>query len=295
MQLLLQQLMDGIATGALYGAMALSIVLVYRASGIVNFAQGEMAMFAAFIAWQAYAWGVPLWLAIVIAMIIAFIGGALAERLLIRPFGTEKSGHLPLIIVTLGLMLMLNSGAAWIWGYLTKEVPPVYGSGGVSIAGASISRQGLGIILTVAVGAGLLFFLFQKTKLGLTMRAAASNPESARLSGVPVGRMLLFGWGLAAAVGALVGALVAPQLFLQPNMMASLLLYAFAAATLGGFDSPVGALVGGLIVGVSENLAGTYIPFIGNEFKQAVALVIIMAVLLLKPQGLFGAKTVTRV
>ncbi|PRZ41797.1 amino acid/amide ABC transporter membrane protein 1 (HAAT family) [Antricoccus suffuscus] len=295
MQLFLQQLMDGIATGALYGAMALSIVLVYRASGIVNFAQGEMAMFAAFIAWQAYAWGVPLWLAIVIAMIIAFIGGALAERLLIRPFGTEKSGHLPLIIVTLGLMLMLNSGAAWIWGYLTKEVPPVYGSGGLSIAGASISRQGLGIILTVAVGAGLLFFLFQRTKLGLTMRAAASNPESARLSGVPVGRMLLFGWGLAAAVGALVGALVAPQLFLQPNMMASLLLYAFAAATLGGFDSPVGALVGGLVVGVSENLAGTYIPFIGNEFKQAVALVIIMAVLLLKPEGLFGAKTVTRV
>ncbi len=295
MQLFLQQLMDGIATGALYGALALSIVLVYRASGIVNFAQGEMAMFAAFIAWQAYAWGLPLWLAIIVAMVVAFIGGALTERLLIRPFGTDKSGHLPLIIVTLGLMLMLNSGAAWIWGYLTKEVPPIYGSGAVSIAGASISRQGLGIILTVAVGAGLLFFLFQKTKLGLTMRAAASNPESARLSGVPVGRMLLFGWGLAAAVGALVGALAAPQLFLQPNMMATLLLYAFAAATLGGFDSPVGALVGGLVVGVSENLAGTYIPFIGTEFKQAIALVIIMAVLLLRPQGLFGAKTVARV
>ena len=294
MQLFLQQLMDGIATGALYGAMALSIVLVFRASGIVNFAQGEMAMFAAYIAWQTYAWGVPLPLAILIAMVIAFVGGAIIERTLIRPFGTSSAGHLPLIIVTLGLMLMLNSGAAWIWGYLTKEVPPVYGHGSLSIAGAAISRQGLGIILTVAVGAALLFYLFQRTKLGLTMRAAASNPESARLSGVPVGRMLLFGWGLAAAVGALVGALVAPQLFLQPNMMASLLLYAFAAATLGGFDSPVGALVGGLIVGISENLAGTYIPFIGTEFKQAVAL-IIMAVLLLKPQGLFGAKTVTRV
>lgn len=290
-----QQLLDGIASGALYGAMALSIVLVYRASGIVNFAQGEMAMFAAFVAWQCYAWGLPILVAILIAMVVAFFAGAAFERVLIRPFGTEPSGHAALVIVTLGLMLMLNSGAAWIWGHLVKEVPPVFGDGAISIAGGSMSRQNLGIVLVVAVGAAVLFVLLQRTKSGLAMRAAASNPESARLSGIPVGRMLMIGWALAGAIGALVGALAAPTLFLQPNMMATLLMYAFAAATLGGFDSPVGALVGGLIVGVSENLAGTYIGFIGNEFKQAVALFIIMVVLLVRPQGLFGSRTVTRV
>ncbi|MGY1883782.1 MULTISPECIES: branched-chain amino acid ABC transporter permease [unclassified Blastococcus] len=295
MELLLQQVVDGIATGALYGALALSVVLVYRASGIVNFAQGEMAMFAAFLTWQLYAWGTPLAVAILIAMVVAFAFGAGVERVLIRPFGTSPSAHLSLIIVTLGLMLCLTSGAGWVWGYLTKEVPPVFGSGAVDLGPAAASRQALGIVLTVAVVAGLLYWLFQRTRLGLVMRAAANNPESARLSGVPVGRMLLLGWGLAAAIGALVGSLAAPQLFLQPNMMAAMLLYAFAAATLGGFDSPVGALVGGLIVGVVENLAGTYVDVIGNDFKQAVALVIIMGVLLLKPEGLFGTRTVARV
>lgn len=291
----LQQIVDGIASGALYGALALSIVLVYRSSGIVNFAQGEMAMFAAFVAWQTYSWGMPIVAAIAVATVVAFVFGALTERVLIRPFGTEVSAHAPLVIVTLGLMLMINSGAAWIWGYLVKEVPPVFGSGAISVFGASISKQGIGIILTVAVGAALLFLMFQKTRVGLGIRAAASNPESARLSGIPVGRMLMLGWALAAGIGAIVGGLAAPQLFLQPNMMAAVLMYAFAAATLGGFDSPVGALVGGLIVGITENLVGTYVSFIGHEFKQSVALVIIMGVLLFRPQGLFGTKAVTRV
>lgn len=295
MELFLQQVLDGIATGALYGALALSVVLVYRASGIVNFAQGEMAMFAAFLTWQAHAWGVPLVLAILLSMSIAFVFGAGVERVLIRPFGTTASAHLSLIIVTLGLMLVLTSAAGWTWGYLTKQVPPVFGEGVVDVGAAAMSRQALGIVLAVAVMSGLLYVLFQRTRVGLDMRAAASNPESARLSGIPVGRMLMLGWGLAGAIGALVGALAAPQLFLQPNMMAAMLLYAFAAATLGGFDSPVGALVGGLLVGVLENLAGTYVDIIGNDFKQAVALVIIMAVLLLKPEGLFGSRTVARV
>ncbi|WP_028659353.1 branched-chain amino acid ABC transporter permease [Nocardioides insulae] len=295
MQLFAQQVLDGLAMGALYGALALCVVLVYRASGIVNFAQGEMAMFAAFITWQAYQWGLPLVVAIALSMVVSFIFGAVCERVLIRPFGTSGAAHLSLIIVTLGLMLVLNSAAGWIWGYLTKEVPPMYGEGSVTLGSAAVAKQSVGIIITVAVVAALLFLLFQKTRLGLDMRAAASNPESARLSGVPVGRMLMLGWGLAGGIGALVGALVAPQLFLQPNMMAAMLLYAFAAATLGGIDSPVGALVGGLIVGLLENLAGTYVEFIGNDFKQAVALIIIMLVLLVKPEGLFGTKKVARV
>lgn len=295
MQLLLQQVLDGIASGALYGAMALSLVLVFRASSIVNFAQGEMAMIAAFITWQTYAWGFPLVAAIAVATVIAFIAGALMERLMIRPFGTSHEAHLSLIIVTLGVMLALNSGAGLVWGHLTKELPPAFGSGTVGFAGSSISRHAAGTLLAVAAMSVVLFWLFQRTRLGLEMRAASSNPDSARLSGIPVGRMLALGWGIAAAIGAIVGALAAPQLYLQPNMMSTMLLYAFAAATLGGFDSPVGALVGGLIVGIAENLAGTYVDFIGNDFKQSVALLIIMVVLLVRPQGLFGSKAVARV
>ena len=295
MQMFLQQVLDGLASGALYGAMALSLVLVFRASGIVNFAQGEMAMIAAYITWQTHTWGLPLVFAIFVAVAVSFLAGASMERFLIRPFGTSSEAHLPLIIVTLGVMLALNSGAGWVWGYLTKEVPPTFGSGTVSFAGASISRQAAGTLIAVAVLVSILFWLLQTTRFGLEMRAASSNPDSARLSGIPVSRMLLIGWGLAGAIGALVGALVAPQLFLQPNMMATMLLYAFAAATLGGFDSPVGALVGGLVVGIAENLVGTYVDVIGNDFKQAVAVLIIMAVLLVRPQGLFGTKAVVRV
>lgn len=295
MELFVQQVVDGIAAGALYGAMALSLVLVFRASGLVNFAQGEMAMISAYLAWQFQAWGLPLGLAILGAVVAAFVVGGLMERFLIRPFGTSREAHLSLIVVTLGVMLALNAAAGWIWGYLPKIVPPVFGEGTVSVLGASMSRQSIGILATVAVVAGALFWMFGRTRLGLEMRAAASNPESARLSGVPVNRMLMLGWAIAGGVGALVGSLAAPQLFLQPNMMAAMLLYAFAAATLGGFDSPVGALVGGVIVGVAENLAGTYISAIGNDFKLAVALVIIMVVLLVRPQGLFGTKEVVRV
>lgn len=293
---LLQQIIDGVSTGAVYGAMALSLVLVFRASRAVNFAQGEMAMVSAYLTWQIHAWGAPLLLAILISMVVAFLAGAAMERLLVRPFsGTGHSDHLALIMVTLGVMLALTSFAGWIWGFLVKEVPPLFGTGSLTIGGASMSYQSAGILLSVAVVAALLFVLFQHTRLGLEMRAATSNPESARLVGIPVGRMLMLGWGIAAAVGAMIGSLVAPQLYLQPVMMATTLLYAFAAATLGGFDSPVGALVGGVIVGVVENLAGAYVGFIGNDFKQTIALALILAVLLVKPQGLFGSKQVVRV
>lgn len=295
MQLFTQQILDGIASGALYGAMALSLVLVFRSSGIVNFAQGEMAMIAAYVTWQAHAWGVPLLGAILLSVLVAVLAGASMERFLIRPFGTSKEAHLSLIIVTLGVMLAINSAAGWIWGYLVKEIPPVFGEGTVAIAGASISRQSAGTLATVAVLSLLLYVLFTRTRLGLEMRAASSNPDSARLSGIKVNRMLMLGWGIAAGVGAIVGTLVAPQLYLQPNMMAAMLLYAFAAATLGGFDSAVGALIGGLIVGIAENLAGTYVAFIGNDFKLAVAVLIIMLVLMVRPEGLFGTKEVARV
>lgn len=294
MDLFIQQLVDGVAWGSLYGAVALAIVLVYRASGLVNFAQGEMAMLSTFIVWTLYTLGVPIWIAIVIGVALAFVGGGLTERILIRPFADNPS-HLPIIVVTLGLMLAINSAAGWIWGYLPKQLPAVFGEGRVPVLGAWLSLQLLGVVVTVAVIALLLWILYQRTRLGLYLRAASDNPESARLSGVPVDRMLMLGWGLAAAIGAVAGVLAAPLVYVQPNMMATLLLYAFAAATLGGFDSPPGALVGGVIVGVAENLAGTYIAWIGADFKQAVALIIIMLVLLIRPEGLFGARKVARV
>lgn len=293
MNLFIQQTLDGLSSGALYGALALALVLVFRASGIVNFAQAEMALFATFVVWQLYSWGIPLWVAILVGAAFGFAMGATVERVLIRPF--PSTDHLPLIIVTLGLMLVVHGMAAWIWGYNTKDLPPVFGSSTVSIGPASMSLQAIGIIVVVAAMSGILWLLFFRTKTGLAIRAASANPESASLSGIPVQRTLLIGWGLAGAVGAVVGALAAPQLFLQPNMVAPLLLYAFAAATLGGFESPVGALVGGLIVGVVENLVATYFPFVGNDFKIGVALAMIVGVLLIRPQGLFGTVKVARV
>jgi len=294
MQVFLQQLVDGLTWGALYGAFALSIVLVYRASGIVNFAQGEMAMFSAFFAWQFHQWGAPLYLAILGAMVVAFAGGAVTERVLIRPLASSPN-HMPLVIITLGLMLVLNSAAGWIWGVQSKPFPTVVSGSVVTLGPVAISRQSLVIVAAVVVVAVLLFWLFQRTRTGLAMRAAAGNPDSAQLIGIPVGRMLTIGWGLAAAIGALAASLAAPQLLLQPNMLVASLIYAFAAAVLGGLDSPVGALVGGLIVGIAENLAGTYISWIGHDFKQAVALALILGVLLFKPEGLFGARKVVRV
>lgn len=294
MHVFLQQLVDGLTWGALYGAFALSIVLVYRASGIVNFAQGEMAMFAAFFAWQFHQWGAPLYVAILGAMAVAFLMGAVTERVLIRPLAGSPN-HMPLVIITLGLMLVLNSAAGWIWGVQSREFPSTMSGPVVTLGTVAVSRQSLVIVGAVVVVAALLFLLFQRTRVGLAMRAAAGNPDSAELVGIPVGRMLMIGWGLAAAIGALAASLAAPQLFLQPNMLVASLIYAFAAAVLGGLDSPIGALVGGLCVGVAENLAGTYIEWIGHDFKQAVALVLILGVLLFRPEGLFGARKVARV
>lgn len=293
MERFLQQFVDGLGSGAIYASLALALVLIFRSTGIVNFAQGEMAMFSTYIAWQFHAWGVPVWGAIAITVAVSFVGGGLVYQAAIRP--VESASPLTLVIVTLGLLVAFNSAAGWIWTFLIKDFPSTFPGGGVEFAGARFGYHALGT-LGVLVGVVIaLAFLFQKTKIGLAMRAAASNPESSRLVGIRVGRMLMLGWALAAALGAIAGVLVAPKLFLEPNMMLGVQIYAFAAATLGGFDSPVGAVVGGLIVGVAENLAGSYVDFIGSELKLVVALAIIFAVLLVKPAGLFGKPQVARV
>ncbi|MGH3328334.1 MAG: branched-chain amino acid ABC transporter permease [Streptomycetales bacterium] len=288
----LQQVVQGLGAGAIYASLALALVLIYRFTDIVNFAQGEMAMFSTYIAWQLVHSGMPFWLALPVTLVISFVGGMAVERLLIRP--VEGGSELTLVIVTVGLFIFVNAAAGFIWTFLIKSFPNPFPDSGLEFGGVRLGLDTLGVLAVVAGVMGLLYLLFQHTKFGLAMRAVAGNPASARLVGIRVGRVLAVGWGLAAMVGAVSGILVAPLLFLEPNMMGGVLVYSFAAATLGGFDSPVGAIIGGLIVGVLETLAGAYIDAIGSDLKIGVPLLIIFGVLLLRPQGLFGRATVER-
>lgn len=296
MDLFLDRFFLGLQQGAIYASVAMALVLIYRATGLVNFAQGEMALFSTFITWQFFDDGWPIVLAIVASMAISFAGGAAIERLIIRPVGDVHSNALAIVIVTIGMLLVLNESAGWIWGSESKVFPKIFGSDSFELGPLSITYQAVGVLVVLAVEVFLLFLLFQKTKLGLAMRAVTSNTESSQLVGIRVGRVLMFGWGLAAAVGALAGALYASELAtLDRAIMLQLLVYAFAAATLGGFDSPLGAVVGGLIVGVVTVMIGGYVSWVGEPLKLAAAFVLILVVLLIRPQGLFGKKQVKRV
>jgi branched-chain amino acid transport system permease protein len=288
-----QVVVDGVANGSVYAALALALVLIFRSTGIVNFAQGEMAMFSTFVAWGLHQGGLSLGLALVTALALSFVAGMIVERVVIRPF--EGGEPLTLVIVTLGLFILINSAAGWIWGFENRGFPSAFPDSTASVGGVTLSVESLGIVAVLIAVVGLLFLLFQRTKVGLAMRAAALNPASSRLVGVRVGRMMMLGWGLAALLGALAGVLVAPRLFLDVNLMGGVLVYAFAAAALGGFDSPVGAVIGGWVIGISENLAGTYVDFIGADLKILVPLTIIFVVLLVRPTGLFGSREVARV
>jgi branched-chain amino acid transport system permease protein len=292
MEELIQTIVDGVATGSLYGALALAVVLIFRSTGIVNFAQGEMAMFSTFVAWGLLQADVPLGFAVVMTLGIAFVGGMAIERILIRP--VEGSDPLTMAVVTLGLFILLNSGAGWIWGFENRSFPSIFPDDSVQLAGADVAVESLGIVALLLGVVGVLYVFFQRTKIGLAVRAVSVNPESSRLSGISVGRTLMIGWGIAAMVGALAGILIAPRLFLDVNFMGGVLIYSFAAATLGGFDSPFGAVVGGWVIGITENLASTYVDFIGSDLKILVPLTVILVVLLIRPSGLFGSHEVAR-
>ncbi len=295
MEEFLQQIVNGISNGAVYGALALALVLVYRASGLLNFAQGEMALVATFFAWELTERGVPVGAAIALSMVVSFIAGALIERFIIRPIGPSETHVLPLTIVTIGGLISLNSFAQWRWGTGSQDFPRLFGQGRYSVAGATITHHVLGTVVTLLLVVGLLFLLFQKTKLGLAIRSVSSNMESSRLVGVPVGLVLMVSWGMAAAIGALAGGLVAGTQEFSPLMMQFILISVFASATLGGFDSPLGAVIGGLIVGVFEVLVGRYVDFIGTNLALGATFLLILAVLLVRPQGLFGSAKVRRV
>ncbi len=293
MDTLIQQIVSGLATGGIYGSLALALVMIYQATDVVNYAQGEMAMFSTYLAWTLLNAGLPYWVAFVATLAIAFVGGLLLERILIRP--VESAPVLTIVIVCIGLLVILNSVAGWIYSYIQKPFPSPFPSTPIRVGNIYFGAHNIGALaVTLLVLLGLYVF-FRFTTLGLAMRAAAQNPVSSRLCGIRVGWMLAIGWGLAALVGAVAGMMVAPIVFLDPNMMAGILIYAFASATLGGFTSPGGAVVGGLIVGVIENLVGTYVSFIGTELKLTVALALILIVLVVRPSGLFGRPAVHRV
>ena len=290
----LQQVVAGLASGSIYASLALALVLIHRATGIINFAQGEMATFSTYIAWTLTAnhgWG--YWPAFVFTLGVSFLGGAAVHQTVIRP--NEKGSVLRVVIVTIGLLILINGLVTWIWGGEVRAVESPFPAGTTEIAGVAITTADIGTIAVVLAIVALLWALFQYTKLGLAMRAAAVNPAEARLVGVRVTWMLSLGWGLAAALGAVAGMLAAPSVFLDPNLMAALLIYAFAAAVLGGIDSPVGAVVGGLTLGVGLNLIGTYVDFVGADLRLPVALLVILVVLLVKPTGIFGKAEVRRV
>ena len=289
----IQLVIDGLSTGSIYAALALAIVLVNQATGLINFAQGGMAVLSAYVAWALNGLGVPLILAILLAIVFSFLLGAVVERYLMRRF--ERGDPDTAVVATIGLLTLITGICAWIWTYNNQLFPSLFSLDTISIAGAVISVRSLGTILVIVAIMILLQGLFVGTKLGLALRAVAVNPQSAAFSGMPVGRLLMVGWGLAAVLGAVAGVLVAPQLTLTPGMMDSALVYALAACILGGLSSPVGVVVAAWLIGVLENLAAVYVPFIGHDLKIAVPFVLVFVVLLVRPQGLFGRKAVVRV
>ena len=292
MELFTNQVLAGIATGAIYACMALAVVMIYQAIDHLNFAQGEMAMFSTFISWQMMQWGIPYWGAFILTLALSFAGGILIERLLFKPLA--KAPILTNVAGFIALYAIINSVAGLIWDFTIKQYPTPFGSSPF-LGSQLISTHQAGMIGVTVLLLILLFFFFQYTRIGLAMRAAASLPESARLVGINTSWMIALGWGMAAAIGSIAGMLIAPVVFLEPNMMGGVLIYGFAAAVLGGLTSPLGAVVGGFLVGVFENLAGTYIPGVGNELKLPIALALIIVVLVVKPAGLFGRPIVKRV
>jgi branched-chain amino acid transport system permease protein len=286
---LIHQVIAGIATGGIYASVALALVMIYQATHHINFAQGEMATFSTYITLTFINWGMPYWVAFVAAIALSFVIGVTIERVLIRPM--VNAPILSNVGVFVGLLLIINSLSGWFFDYTIKQFPtpfPDRAMFGGYVSGHQLGSTGVTLAVLLAV-----YLFFRHTSLGLAMRAAALNPVSSRLVGIRVGWMLALGWGLAAAIGAVAGCMVAPVVFLDPNMMAGILLYAFAGALLGGIDSPLGAVLGGFAVGVIENLGGAYL--VGTELKLTLALVIIVVVLTIKPSGLMGRTVFSRV
>ena len=293
MSYFLQQLLNGVGSGAIYASLGLALVLIYRTTNIANFAQGEMATFSAFLAWQLNNWGLPMAWAILGAVLLSIVLGAVVYVAVVRP--VQYKDEMTIIIVTLGLFLAFNSANGAIWGFMQKALPSPFPDQAWMIGSLRISAELVGFVFVLTAIAAGMFLLFQRTRLGIALRAAASNAESAKLVGIRFTLMMTVGWGMAAALGAVSGVLVAPRLTLDPNMMGVVIIYAFAAAVVGGLGSYLGAVVGGAVVGVSQSLSTAYLPSLGADLQIIVPLLLIVAVLIAKPEGLFGKAVVVRV
>ena len=291
-----QLTVSGLANGGIYASLGVALVLIYRATQVINFAQGAIATFTTYVAWQLMTWGLSYWPAFFLTLGIAFVGGTLVELITIRP--VERRGNvLTVVIATLGLLILVEGSVGWIWGAEIRFMPSAFPAHSEHIGGVAFSLQGLGTIGISVASVIVLWALFQFTKIGLAMRAAAFRPEAARLVGVRVSWMLSLGWGLAAVLGAVAGMMAAasPSVLLQPNMMDGVLIYAFAAAVLGGLESPAGAVVAGLLIGAMLNLLGSYVSWVTPQLLLPAAFVLMLIVLLVKPSGLFGRTQVRRV
>ena len=303
---------NGLSLGAIYAVVAVALVLIFKATTLINFAQGELAMLGAFFVYVLnIEQGLWLWLSILLAMLISAGLGALVERTLVRPF--DPDDHLPVVLITLGLFLILNAVAGDIWNYQVRIVndpfgkfpswiPSVGGDRFIEVLGSRLRYQTIGIWITLGITLWLLGLLLTKTKVGLAFRAVSSNVESARLVGVNTGRTLGFGWALASAFGTLGAALVAPSLGgVNPNMMAFILIYSLAGAALGGLDSLGGAVLGGVVVGLIQSVLVSWfgVVVMGQAYMSilqlATAFLLILVVLLFRPSGLFGTKKIERV
>jgi branched-chain amino acid transport system permease protein len=291
-----QQTISGLANGGIYASLAVALVLIYRATEVINFAQGALATFTTYVAWQLISWGFSYWAAFACTLGIAFVGGFLVELVAIRPV-ERRGSQITAVIAAIGLLILVEGAVGWIWGNQVKFMPAPFPSHIYTVGGVAFSRQDLSTIAISIAAVLVLWLFFQFTKVGLAMRAAAVRPHAARLVGVRVSWMLSLGWGLAAALGAVSGMMAAasPSVLLQPSMMDGVLIYAFAAAVIGGLESAAGAVVGALLIGVLLNLLGSYVSWVTPALLLPVAFVVMLVVLLVKPSGLFGRTRVRKV
>ena len=291
-----QQTISGLANGGIYASLAVALVLIYRATEVINFAQGALATFTTYIAWQLMEWGLSYWPAFVCTLGIAFVGGFAVELVAIRP--VERRGSvMTVVIAAIGLLILVEGSIGWIWGNDVKFMPAPFPAHIYNVGGVAFSRQDVSTIAISIAAVFVLWLFFQFTKVGLAMRAAAVRPDAARLVGVRVSWMLSLGWGLAAVLGAIAGMMAAasPSVLLQPSMMDGILIYAFAAAVVGGLESAAGAVISALLIGVLLNLLGSYVSWVTPQLLLPAAFVLMLVVLLVKPSGLFGRTRVRKV
>ena len=292
MQQFLNLTLIGIVLGVVFAAFALTLVLIFRATRIINFGQGAMAMFSTYLGLQTIQAGYSYWLALAVALVSGFVIGGIVERVIVRP--VETGPELNAVIVTLGVFVAFIALASILFGNTLESFPAPFRLSGFEVGDLNIAvtRNDLYRLVAVLIAMGLLLGLFRFTTLGLQMRAAAFGQEVARLLGVRVGWMLTLGWALAGLFGALAGMLIAGGGLVSPNFMDGVVVFGFVAAVLGGLDSFVGAVVGGIVLG----LTSTYVTgYLDSSLVTLAALAILLAVLLLKPGGLFSSSVSRRV